>query len=252
VTIFLEKFILPLLVALVAAVILNVSLKLDTFQRVALCGALLFAALFVGHTLENRAARKNSLPVSASGSTGQSPEKPEAVPPQTTSSPVAGQSAPHKVKPKAARAPAPSIVQHSEGPNSPNIVGDNNQVVVKEERLSRRLSAAQKDALVNALSGFPKPNVKLLVWPGGPEVENFKADFVDVFGRLDWPIISTDVSIMPARDSGLAVVVSNPEEYAPAAGALLVEVQKMGFKIVGTSDKTLQKDEIRFVVAPAE
>jgi hypothetical protein len=160
---------------------------------------------------------------------------------------------PKPVKPKAAPTVEPAIIkQHSEGPNSPNIVGDNNQVIVGEQRLTRRLSPAQKHVVVGALAGFPKPNVKLLIWPGGPEVENFKADFLDVFSQLNWPIVSTDVSIMPARDSGLAVVVSNPVEYIPAAGALFIELQKMGFKIVGTSDGTLQKDEFRFVVAPAQ
>lgn len=89
--IFWERFALPLLVALLAALAVNFSLKLDSFQRVTGGLAILCAALFIGHTLQVHKVRDGG-----------------AVEQQQLTK--------------------PTVEQRTAGDNSPNISGNNNTV----------------------------------------------------------------------------------------------------------------------------
>jgi hypothetical protein len=109
VSIFIDKVILPLGVAIVAALLLFNPFHFDWKQRISLSIAILFSSYFLAHTLDLRDESARSLIVPP-------PNAAQQKSPNAPASP--------KVKNKVAGGEKSSIriEQRSEGPNSPNVV----------------------------------------------------------------------------------------------------------------------------------
>lgn len=177
-------------------------------------------------------------------------QKPKAEPKKASHMPVPVQPPPES----AMGSKEPSIYQHSEGANSPNIVGDGNQVSINPVAPSRRLSKEQRDVLFGSLSSVPKPaKLELRFFDGPNEMQIFGEDFRQLFNDLGWNIHwYKDIGL--SRGSGLYVVVANKDVHPKAADILVNVLSGMKFELHAFSDPKLVRadDEFLFVVAPKE
>jgi hypothetical protein len=235
VPVFLERYILPVLATATIGIIVLNPFSFDWRQRASLFVAVVALAFFVGHTIHR---------------SGQTPETTQEHRPITAPAPPPVQETAKDTTVETPKEVAPIIHQHSEGPNSPNIIGSNNQII-NTEPPARRLSDGQIAKLVTALSDFPEVRVKLLTYPGGAEVEQFAADFRNLFKQLHWRITSDEQSLVGDRYTGLTVVAKSNEEHPKAAQVLPVKLREMGFQVGVTGDpRTLSEDEIRLIIWP--
>jgi len=148
---------------------------------------------------------------------------------------------------------APNIYQHSEGPNSPNIVGDDNQVVINPRPARRRLSEAQIRILFAELSHFPPAKVHLgASVQGGTEARDFAQDFLVLFKALNWPVNGIAQEMAPPH-RGMSVRVMKVGEHPPSADALRAAIKRLGFEVedLYTGNK-LDPDEFEVHVSALE
>lgn len=174
---------------------------------------------------------------------------PAAVPPETA--PTAGAAATpppdlrKSLKPSASgqrqhvvsqapRPAPPAISQHSEGPNSPNIVGDNNVVTIGAGTPARRFTHAKEASFLGFLKAAGAPSGAISVScqaTGSTEPCDFARDLARVLGAAGWHV-TFDGPVMAWGDPKKTI----PELYMLANRAApppYVEPLRQAFFAVG-------------------
>jgi hypothetical protein len=168
--------------------------------------------------------------------------KPNATPGVTVSSSQPGVSSPGAVKTPLNKhstgvprhSPGTNIQQHSEGANSPNIVGDNNQVTITAPP-GRTLSEEQKSSLQALLkSGAPQE----LYFVCAPDVEStrFGDEIISVLNAAGWKTVMHPYNwgSMEHQSEGVQIWVADVKKPAPNGAVILqLALKKIGVDAVG-------------------
>lgn len=133
--------------------------------------------------------------------------------------------------------------------NSPNIIGNNNQVSISPTPPPRSLTQEQKDSLINQLGPLPKISVDIVTVNSSSEVEGFADSFEELVRQLNWTLKSRVVSLVPSRGAGLGVSVRSQTEHPPAADRLIVLLRSMGYAVEAAVAGDLDANEVRLFVS---
>jgi hypothetical protein len=140
-----------------------------------------------------------------------------------------------------------TINQHSSGSNSPNIIGNNNQVNVGNQ--ARALSDDQIQELAASLSHVPPASWQVMFFQGSEP--SFYSDFIKFINLLksQWP----SPTVREAYDSshlktGIWIFV-NDREHAPLPAKILMD-KLAAFKldIYGVQDSSLGVADIKIEI----
>jgi hypothetical protein len=152
---------------------------------------------------------------------------------------------------KDAAAPAVHIEQKSEGANSPNIVGNNNTVVVPRPP-DRVLSDTAHSTLVTALLKAQPAKVRLLRdIAGGDEVARFATALRDALVAAHWTVIADNPAMVAdAENVDVIVLVKDPQNHPQGAELLVGTLKSLGFSVAAspTDDSELHVDEVKVVI----
>jgi hypothetical protein len=143
----------------------------------------------------------------------------------------------------------PIHIEQTSPVNSPNVIGDNNQVSINARPPQRILTPEQKNVLFDRLSRFPKPMVSIITVNSNSEVETFADSFEDLLKRMEWPLKSRSVSLLPSRGTGLGVYVRSQSEHPQAADALIMVLRSMDILVEASLANDLQPNEIRLFIS---
>jgi hypothetical protein len=120
---------------------------------------------------------------------------------------------------------------------------------IRDATAPRRLTNAQRDAIVSRLTSLSRPRLSILILNGNAEIEDLRKDFQDVFKRLGWALDSEKYGMLPSEFRGISVGVKNQQNHPPAADRLVQSLREMGFLVEASADSQLHNDEIRFVIS---
>jgi hypothetical protein len=181
VPIFLERFVLPVLAAVVVGIVVLNPFNLDWPQRASLLGAVICLAYFVGHTV-HRTSRPPSTPVTSLNA--------------------------------AASVFTPNISLHSEGQNSPNIVaGPHSTVNVQTGKPQRGLTNTQLVQFAQTISARPR-RIGVGFIGSDDEARTFAGQLVTVFSsaKTGWAVVSQfEVQGVARPTYGISVTDSNAD-----------------------------------------
>lgn len=201
--VFLERFIVPLCVALLGVLILN-QMKLDGPQRVSLIVALVAIAYFASHTVFKKSQTRDIAPAnSTTVATAQQAQEPkQEAPPAAAAAPLlprgpgAGRGEPVAAvkKPRKNEQAVGKVTQSSTGANSPNIAtfGPNSPVSLNLAPPPWSLSEVQQQAFADAVRPYRdlwdgRFSVVICVM-GDPESMRMAESFVSSFRAAGWEL----------------------------------------------------------------
>jgi hypothetical protein len=227
-------------------------MNFDWRQRISGGIALIALAYFLAHTFSQKAVVATVAPPPVASPTASKPPLDTGATPKPPPESVKKKIPKPQSKPEDKPLPHVSIEQHSSGPNSPNIV--TGEITINNAAPKRHLSPEQKEALVAKLVKLPLPKMNILRWPGN-DVQGFGNDLVDVFKRLNWPILTDGSALTPEPNgsTGMAVFIKSVETHPAAADVLITELRSMGFKVEAALMPGLATvDEVKVVIGPNE
>ncbi|MFH1185446.1 MAG: hypothetical protein V1755_10475 [Chloroflexota bacterium] len=267
VPIFLERFILAVLATVAVGVFMVNPLQWDRTQQVGAVIVIIGVALFVAGTVYrmNKSARP--------GSTKAEPTTDEVKTgirtPAAVSQPVEPvETPPLKAKispPEAAPAGqgrktnqlkhAPIIQQHSEAPNSPNVVtlGPNSPVMINPAPPTWGLDARFLELLSRRIAHYPQIQQErdmINSVMGDPDSTRFAAGLVTAFRQAGWTMTGSGFSqsVFSSPIEGVLMKVKQLDPMPPVLVEVINTLREAGIQPHGVIDDTLGPGEFEIVV----